>query len=86
MEKHIDTQELAPGEYISWLIRPWVDTPCLFQHFEINDQSDVTDLQWHRQFVYLDIEHGEPAKHFLDRKHLSASCLGLDPTAYFLQG
>jgi hypothetical protein len=86
MEKHIDTQELAPGKYVSGLIRPWVETPFLFQHFEINDQSDVTDLQWHCQFACLDIERGNPVEYYLDHKSPSGGCLGIDPTAYFLQG
>lgn len=86
MEKHIDTQELASGKHVSGPIRPWLETPFLFQHFEINDQCDVTDLQWHCQFVYLDIERGQPTEYYLDRKPSSAGCLGIDPTAYFLQG
>ena len=74
MEKQIDTQELSPGKYVSGLVRPWLETPFLFQHFEINDQSDVTDLPWHCQFAYFDI------------KLSPAGRPGIDPTAYILQG
>lgn len=86
MEKHIDMQELAPGKHVSGPIRPWVETPFLVQHFEIKDLSNVTDLQWHCQFVYIDIERGEPADYYIDSKLSSAGRPGIDPTAYFLQG
>lgn len=86
MEKHIDMHQLAPGKYVSGPIRPWVETALLFQHFEITDQSDVLELPWDCQFVYLDIERGEPADYYLDSKLAFGGRPGIDPTAYILQG
>ena len=73
MEKKVDTQDLAPGMYISRLDRPWVETPFPFQGFKIKDQNDVADLQRYCQFVYIDIERGESAKRYLETKTSSAT-------------
>ena len=73
MEKKVATQELTLGMYVSRLDRPWVETPFLFQGFEIKDQADIEDLQRHCQFVYIDIERGEPAKRYLDSKPTAAA-------------
>ena len=68
MEKQVDTQDLEPGMYVARLDRPWLETPFLFQGFEIKDQADVAELQRHCRFVYIDIERGEPAKRYMDGK------------------
>lgn len=73
MEKKVDTQDLAPGMYISRLDRPWVETPFPFQGFRIKDQNDVANLQRDCQFVYIDIERGEPAKRYLETTTRSAT-------------
>ena len=52
--------------YVSRLDRPWLETPFLFQGFEIRDQSEVAELQRHCRYVFIDIERGEPAKRYMD--------------------
>jgi len=68
MEKKVDREELALGMYVSRLDRPWLETPFLFQGFIIQSQTEISDLQRHCQFVYIDIEKGEPAKKYLEPK------------------
>ena len=68
MEKQVDTQDLEPGMYVSRLDRPWLETPFLFQGFEIKDQADVAELQRQCRFVFIDPERGEPAKRYMDGK------------------
>ncbi len=69
MGKKVTPQELAPGMYISRLDHPWVETPFLYQGFEIKDQSDVTGLQGQMLEISRSLD---PGSH------------GIDPTVYFL--
>lgn len=66
VEKKVDSRDLKPGMYVARLDRPWVETPFLFQGFRIHNQHDITELQRHCRFVYIDIERGEPAARYLD--------------------
>ena len=66
MEKQVATQDLQLGMYVSRLDRPWLETPFLFQGFTLQNAHDIAELQRHCQFVYIDIERGEPAKRYLD--------------------
>lgn len=68
MEKKIAAEELAFGMYVSRLDRPWLETPFLFQGFVIETQHDILELQRHCTFLYIDIDKGEPAKHYLNFK------------------
>ena len=66
MEKQVATQDLQLGMYVTRLDRPWLETPFLFQGFTVQNPTDIAELQRHCQFVYIDIERGEPAKRYLD--------------------
>ena len=45
MEKiKVDVEDLRTGMYVSELDRPWLETPFLFQGFEIKSDSDIQEL------------------------------------------
>ena len=45
--------------YVSKLDRPWVETPFIFQGFEIREQAEIDVLQQYCSVVYIDIERGD---------------------------
>lgn len=55
----IDTNKLCKGMYVAKLDRPWVETPFVFQGFEINGHDDIEQLQLCCSYVYVDIERGK---------------------------
>ena len=54
----VDTTDLSIGMYVIMLDRPWLETPFVFQGFEIKDQTDIDQLQSHCQYVYVDVDLG----------------------------
>jgi len=40
------------------LDRPWIETPFLFQGFEVSDDNEIEQLLAHCQSVYIDTEQG----------------------------
>ena len=54
----VDTNDLSTGMYVVMLDRPWLETPFVFQGFEITDQQEIELLQSYCQFVYVDIQRG----------------------------
>jgi putative nucleotidyltransferase with HDIG domain len=42
--------------YVSALDRPWLETPFLFQGFEIKDGDDIAELRKHCKYVLVDVE------------------------------
>ncbi len=44
--------------YVAMLDRPWLETPFVFQGFEIKDQSEIAQLQRCCSYVYVDIKRG----------------------------
>ena len=46
------------GMYISELDRPWVESPFLFQGFELTSKEEVEQLRQHCEYVYIDVELG----------------------------
>ena len=40
------------------LDRPWLETPFVFQGFEIKDQSEIAQLQRYCDYVYVDCQRG----------------------------
>jgi len=44
--------------YVSMLDRPWLETPFVFQGFEIKDQSEIAQLQRYCDYVYVDGQRG----------------------------
>jgi HD-GYP domain-containing protein (c-di-GMP phosphodiesterase class II) len=45
--------------YVAQLDRPWLETPFVFQGFEIKEQSEIHALKSRCDFVYIDIERGQ---------------------------
>lgn len=54
----VDTADLEKGMYIAMLDRPWLETPFVFQGFEINDEAEVEQLQRFCEYVYVDTKRG----------------------------
>ncbi|MFQ6024228.1 MAG: HD-GYP domain-containing protein [Acidiferrobacterales bacterium] len=58
MKKKIDVLDLQLGMYVSQLDRPWLETPFLFQGFELSSSEDLEQLKKHCKYVYIDTELG----------------------------
>jgi len=58
MKKKIDVIDLRPGMYISELDRPWLETPFLFQGFELQTSQEMELIKQHCKYVYIDVEKG----------------------------
>ncbi|MEZ5564730.1 MAG: HD-GYP domain-containing protein [Gammaproteobacteria bacterium] len=54
----IDTANLECGMYVAQLDRPWLETPFLFQGFEIRDDKDLQQIRHYCQHVYVDATRG----------------------------
>ena len=54
----VDTADLEKGMYIAMLDRPWLETPFVFQGFEINDGAEIEQLKRFCDYVYVDIKRG----------------------------
>jgi HD-GYP domain-containing protein (c-di-GMP phosphodiesterase class II) len=50
----VPATELRPGMYVCELDRPWDKSPFLFQGFPLQSTQDVTEVQRHCTFVYID--------------------------------
>ncbi len=50
----IDAASLVPGMYVAQLDRPWLETPFLFQGFEVREIAEVNQLRYYCQHVYVD--------------------------------
>ena len=77
MKKKLDVHQLSIGMYVSELDRPWLETPFLFQGFEIRSQEDIEQLRHHCKFVYIDLPDHIGASPGLPRK--APDNLGLPP-------
>ncbi|MEE8262902.1 MAG: HD-GYP domain-containing protein [Gammaproteobacteria bacterium] len=58
MKRKVHVLELQIGMYISELDRPWVETPFLFQKFELRTSEEMEQLKKHCTYVYVDTELG----------------------------
>ncbi len=58
MKKRVDVADLQLGMYVAELDRPWLETPFLFQGFELRSQDELNQLKEHCQYVYIDTEQG----------------------------
>ena len=45
--------------YVSKLDRPWLETPFVFQGFEIREHSEIEMLQRYCSTVYIDVDRGD---------------------------
>ena len=58
MKRKVHVLDLQIGMYISELDRPWVETPFLFQKFELRTSEEMEQLKKHCTYVYVDTELG----------------------------
>lgn len=58
MKKRVDVRDLRVGMYIAELDRPWLETPFLFQGFELRTQDELNQLKEHCKYVYIDVQRG----------------------------
>ncbi len=59
MKVKIDVRDVKLGMYIAELDRPWLETPFLFQGFELRTREELEHLQKHCRYVYVDV-HKSP--------------------------
>lgn len=52
----VDTADLDLGMYVAQLDRSWLETPFLFQGFEVREKSEIHELRKYCQHVYVDAE------------------------------
>jgi HD-GYP domain-containing protein (c-di-GMP phosphodiesterase class II) len=50
----VDVRDVQVGMYVSALDRPWLETPFLFQGFQVRDGDEVAELRKHCKHVYVD--------------------------------
>jgi len=58
----IETANLECGMYVAQLDRPWLETPFLYQGFEIRDDQDLRQLRHYCNHVYVDATRGSLPK------------------------
>ena len=63
----IDVGNASVGMYVAMLDRPWLETPFLFQGFEIRDQEEIDLLQRYCTVIHVDIERSTISPHELKR-------------------
>lgn len=54
----VDIADLDLGMFVAQLDRPWLETPFLFQGFEVLSESDVDQLRHYCHYVYVDVTKG----------------------------
>jgi putative nucleotidyltransferase with HDIG domain len=74
VKQKISAQDLRVGMFVCELDRPWLETPFLFQGFEIRSDQEIRELQRYCRHVFITpIEHyaaapaPRPAEHSLSR-------------------
>ncbi|MBS1236108.1 MAG: phosphohydrolase, partial [Proteobacteria bacterium] len=55
MKKKIDVIDLERGMYVSELDRPWLETPFLFQGFELRQPEEFELIRKFCKYVYIDV-------------------------------
>ena len=51
---YTQVNQLTIGMYIVELDRPWLETPFLFQGFELKTEEDIRAVRDHCDYVYID--------------------------------
>ena len=75
----IKVQQLSVGMYVGMLDRPWLETPFIFQGFEIKDRFEIEQLQKYCRQVYVEIERGK-----LSEKTIRALAAGAGKAVHLL--
>jgi HD-GYP domain-containing protein (c-di-GMP phosphodiesterase class II) len=55
----IDAGSVTLGMYVSKLDRPWLETPFIFQGFEVKERAEIDTLQRYCNTVYIDVDRGD---------------------------
>jgi HD-GYP domain-containing protein (c-di-GMP phosphodiesterase class II) len=55
----IEVVNVTQGMYVSKLDRPWLETPFVFQGFEIREHSEIEMLRRFCKEVYIDVDRGD---------------------------
>ena len=63
MRKKINVLDLRPGMYISELDRPWLETPFLFQGFEIQTEQEIAEIKRYCSYVFVDEDKNPSLPH-----------------------
>ncbi len=58
MKKKVHILDLRMGMYVSELDRPWLETPFMFQGFELISCEQIEQLKRHCKYVYIDTDLG----------------------------
>jgi len=64
---------------VSRLDRPWVETPFLFQGFLVRETSQIDSTKKYCKHVYIDLERGKGADHYLEDDGEIIEIKDLDP-------
>ena len=56
MKIKVLTEDLKMGMYISELDIPWIESPFLFQGFQLKDEEEMQQLRDTCKYVYVDTE------------------------------
>ena len=70
MKKRVAVRDLRLGMHVAELDRPWLETPFLFQGFELSSPQEIDQLIEHCQYVYIDAELGDDLVPVEGRKEL----------------
>lgn len=72
----IPVQALKKGLYVSRLDRPWIDSPFLFQGFEVRSDEDLARLRELCKTVYVEVSAAEAAELQTREVYQSQTSLG----------
>lgn len=61
-ERKVDVSDLRPGMYVCRLDRPWLESPFPFQGFQLNDWSQVHEVQAACEYVFIEIAKSDLSK------------------------
>lgn len=68
----VDTMNLEKGMYVALLDRPWLETPFLFQGFEIREESEIGLLRKFCNHVYVDLKRSAlPEKRIMEARSVA---------------
>ncbi len=56
MKIKVFSEDLTVGMYISELDHPWIESPFLFQGFQLKEQEEIKQVQSTCKYVYVDTE------------------------------
>ena len=70
IERPIEVLQLKRGMYVSRLDRPWTETDFMFQGVLVNGLGEIERIQSVCDYVYIDIERGLAAEHYLEPAQL----------------